>query len=105
MCSRWAISARDSPCRSRSRAIASPRLTGRWVSSTDSTGLLLLLELAQLRRIRVAPAQLLHHAVLGDLVVVAPRDVDAEHQRFAARLREAHVAQQVGLRVLVGAAL
>src|SRR5689334_20637516 len=107
MCRRCAMSAGPSPCRSRSAASALPGLCGCALSAIASTAILFaaLGELAQLRRVRIEAAKLLHVALFGHLVLVRARDLHAEHEALERRRREARVARHVDLGVLVRAAL
>src|SRR6476469_2644941 len=105
MCRRCATSARDNPCRSRDSARTWPGGAGAGLSWTISTALLPRLQLLKLGRVGEAPAQLLHVAVLRDLVAVLAREPHAQHQRLDRGLREPHVAQQVAFGILVRAAV
>src|SRR5512142_249408 len=104
MCSRCAMSARDSPWRSRSAPSVAPRLAGSSrnglspASFTAST----LLELARLGRVRKAAFELQEVALLGAVVLRGARDPRAQNQRIERRrAHDPHVAREVGLGLLV----
>src|SRR5258706_15057800 len=107
MCRRCAASERDSPWRSRSAASVCPRVRDAALSalsSTDSTATLLapLEQLLRLRGVGEPSPQLLQEALLGPGILVRARELHAEDERLEVRRgREAHVAQQIGLGILV----